>query len=248
MTILTLHYKKTVYFRRINFDGYKFVGNLFFPTDLPTVILCEHYRRTNPSVACILKFFIYLPTDRSVGKFPSDCALIYRRNLILYRRIISFGNFLAEIKIEFRSSPNSVSLKTQRRRRRCRETKVQTSVVARATSKVFRFKVLPRAGATLQQWVCPSLAVTFVGAAQSTAGSSVRVLRRGHRRSGVVWCRATRFPIGLHRCHAATVSMPWAVLWFTISVSVLRRSHWRSGNWHSSFDFFMSLHILIVVM
>ena len=57
------HYKKTVYYRRINFDGYKSVGNLLFPTDLSMDILCEHYRRIDPSVSCILKFFIYLPTD-----------------------------------------------------------------------------------------------------------------------------------------------------------------------------------------
>jgi len=49
---------------------------------------------------------------------------------------MSVVNFIAEIKIEFRSSPNSISLKT--RKRRCRGRKVQTSVVARAVpSKAF---------------------------------------------------------------------------------------------------------------
>jgi len=124
------HYKKTIYYWRINFDGYKFVGNFFFPTDLSTNILCEHYRRIDLSVICFWNFFIYLPTDWSVGKFPRYCAPIYQRNLLLYRRIISFGNFLAVIKIEFRSSPNSVSLKT--RKGGCRGKKVQSSVVARA--------------------------------------------------------------------------------------------------------------------
>jgi len=61
------HYKKTVYYRWTNFDGYKSIGNFFFPIDLSTDILYEHYRRINSSVICFWKFFIYLPTDWSVG-------------------------------------------------------------------------------------------------------------------------------------------------------------------------------------